>query len=67
MNVFTDFIARKDGKTSTDLAILAILAIGAFFQNLGKLPLIETDEARYMEIPREMIERATLLHRLLTM
>ena len=57
MKLITDFITRKEGSSGADLGILAMLFFTAFFQFLGRFPLIGTDEARYMEIPREMIER----------
>jgi 4-amino-4-deoxy-L-arabinose transferase-like glycosyltransferase len=57
MKLITDFITRKEGSAASDLGMLSILFFTAFFQFLGHFPLIGTDEARYMEIPREMIER----------
>jgi len=51
------FFKAEQGSLRRDLAILA-LAFGAlFFQFLGRLPLIDPDEGRYIEIPREMLER----------
>jgi len=51
------FFKAEHGSLRRDLAILA-LAFGAlFFQFLGRLPLIDPDEGRYVEIPREMLER----------
>jgi len=40
-----------------DISILLILFGGAFFLFLGHAGLIEPDEGRYSEIPREMLER----------
>lgn len=40
-----------------DLLILALLLGIPFMQFLGALPLIDPDEGRYAEIPREMLER----------
>ncbi|HET9211885.1 MAG TPA: phospholipid carrier-dependent glycosyltransferase [Thermoanaerobaculia bacterium] len=36
---------------------LAVLALVLFFGGLGSYPLLEPDEGRYAEIPREMLER----------
>ncbi|HVN67592.1 MAG TPA: glycosyltransferase family 39 protein, partial [Candidatus Sulfotelmatobacter sp.] len=41
-----------------DLAALFIVFGAALFQFLGRIPLLEPDEGRYAEIPREMLERA---------
>ncbi|GFE59729.1 phospholipid carrier-dependent glycosyltransferase [Geobacter sp. AOG2] len=40
-----------------DMVILAIVLGIPFFQFLGGLPLIDPDEGRYAEIPREMLEQ----------
>ncbi|ABQ27847.1 glycosyltransferase family 39 protein [Geotalea uraniireducens] len=56
MKFFTAFLTKKEGSPATDLGVLLTLFGIAFFQFLGRLPLIETDEGRYMEIPREMLE-----------
>ncbi len=57
MKLLIDFITRKEGSPAVDLGVLAVIFFTAFFQFLGHFPLIGTDESRYMEIPREMIER----------
>ena len=61
MKAITDFLTKKEGSPARDLGILFFIFSVAFFQFLGRLPLIETDEARYMEIPREMIERGDFI------
>ncbi|HEY5513227.1 MAG TPA: glycosyltransferase family 39 protein, partial [Geomonas sp.] len=61
MKFITDFLTGKEGSPARDLGILSLIFGIAFFQFLGRMPLIETDEARYMEIPREMIERGDFI------
>jgi 4-amino-4-deoxy-L-arabinose transferase-like glycosyltransferase len=43
--------------TRRDMLILLVLFGGAFFLFLGHAGLIEPDEGRYSEIPREMLEK----------
>jgi 4-amino-4-deoxy-L-arabinose transferase-like glycosyltransferase len=51
------FLSDEQGSLFKDVGVL-LLAFGAlFFQFLGRLPLIDPDEGRYIEIPREMLER----------
>src|SRR5512138_213450 len=50
------FFSAREGKARTDLALLLILFGVSFFLLLGRLPLLEPDEGRYAEIPREMLE-----------
>lgn len=40
-----------------DIVMLAVVFGFAFLQRLGRLPLIDSDEGRYAEIPREMLEK----------
>lgn len=61
MKFITDFLTQKEGSPTRDLWILTLIFGTAFFQFLGHFPLIGTDEARYMEIPREMIERGDFI------
>ncbi|MBC8019449.1 MAG: glycosyltransferase family 39 protein [Verrucomicrobia bacterium] len=56
------FIVRSaSGGWLRDLLILAVILGIPFFQYLGGLPLIDPDEGRYAEIPREMLERSDLI------
>ena len=52
---------RTSGGWLRDLLLLAIVLGIPFFQYLGNLPLIDPDEGRYAEIPREMLERGDLI------
>lgn len=56
MRVITNFLARKEGRPRLDLLLLAAVFGIAFFIHLGRAPLMVPDEARYAEIPREMLE-----------
>lgn len=58
MKILSDFIANKEGDIRKDLAALFVVFGTALFQFLGRIPLLEPDEGRYAEIPREMLERA---------
>jgi len=56
MKFFTDFLTNRENSEKRDLAFLLSVFGVAFFQFLGRVPLIEPDEGRYAEIPREMLE-----------
>lgn len=56
MKNIIDFLSDRTRAAKGDLLLLLGLFGFAFFQFLGKLPLLEPDEARYAEIPREMLE-----------
>ena len=51
------FFRDEEGSPRRDLGLLFIVFGTLFFQFLGRLPLIDPDEGRYIEIPREMLER----------
>ncbi len=56
------FIARNgSGGWLRDLLLLAVVLWIPFFHDLGGLPLMDPDEGRYAEIPREMLERGDLI------
>lgn len=61
MPFISDFLTARQGSVRRDLAVLAI-AFGLLFTLfLGTLPLLEPDEGRYAEIPREMLERGDFI------
>lgn len=57
MKSIFEFITCREGSARKDLGILFLLFGTAFFQFLGRIPLLEPDEGRYSEIPREMLQR----------
>ncbi|WP_298273571.1 glycosyltransferase family 39 protein [Geobacter sp.] len=56
MNTFSRFFSAREGRPARDLAILCAVFGFAFLQILHRIPLLEPDEGRYAEIPREMLE-----------
>ncbi len=58
VKIIIDFLAKKDGDIRKDLGVLLSVFGIVFFQFLGRIPLLEPDEGRYAEIPREMLERS---------
>ena len=61
MRDHTFIVRSSSGGWLRDLLILAVVLAIPFFQYLGGLPLIDPDEGRYAEIPREMLERGDLI------
>src|SRR5512138_1896661 len=57
MNTILSFFSARTASARRDLTILAITFGVLCFQFLGKFPLMEPDEGRYSEIPREMLEK----------
>ena len=56
MLFLTGFLFSRDGSLRKDLTALGLLFGAVYLQFLGRLPLMEPDEGRYAEIPREMLE-----------
>jgi 4-amino-4-deoxy-L-arabinose transferase-like glycosyltransferase len=61
INAVTGFLTQKDGRSIRDIVVIAVV-FGLFFMIfLGNLPLLEPDEGRYAEIPREMLVRSDFI------
>ncbi len=56
MKPIVNFLMKKEGSQARDILVLLVFFGVLFFLFLGRFPLIEPDEGRYAEIPREMIE-----------
>lgn len=61
MKKLKSYFSCRNYPALKDLQVLLILFGTAFFLFLGKYGLIEPDEGRYSEIPREMLEKGDFL------
>jgi len=61
MKSIRSFIFEKHGRWGIDILVLAIFFAFAFFHCLGEFPLMDPDEGRYAEVPREMLERGEFI------
>lgn len=61
MKDFKSYARRGGNGWLRDLLSLAVIFCIPFLQYLGQLPLIDPDEGRYAEIPREMLEQGDLI------
>jgi 4-amino-4-deoxy-L-arabinose transferase-like glycosyltransferase len=58
MKTIRSYLLKREFPLLRDLSILTVIFGSAFFLLLGRAGLIEPDEGRYSEIPREMLEKS---------
>lgn len=61
MNHYYEHLNKTEGRWLRDLLLLSLVLGCLFLWGLGSAPLIDPDEGRYAEIPREMLERGNLI------
>lgn len=57
MQTIRSYLLEREYPLLREMAVLTVIFGSAFFLLLGRVGLIEPDEGRYAEIPREMLER----------
>lgn len=61
MQHFYQNLNRSEGHWIRDILLLTLILGTIFLSGLGSFPLIDPDEGRYAEIPREMIQAGDLI------
>ena len=57
MSYLSEHLNQPEGRWMRDCILILLLFGALFLGGLGSAPLIDPDEGRYAEIPREMLER----------
>jgi 4-amino-4-deoxy-L-arabinose transferase-like glycosyltransferase len=61
MRIIRQWLTNREGSARKDILLLFAMFGVSFFLLLGRFPLVEPDETRYAEIPREMLERCDFI------